>query len=171
MTMNEQQSMRVLRENLKPVFDSDLITDFSPSFAIDLEVLPGDVDPLGHMNNAVYVNWLDQVHLMHAFNLGITPEMIASTGRGLVVRHTNLTYLSAIRVNQIARVGTCITFCDERLRMQRQFQMVLLDDGPTLLRGSIEYVSVDYQRGKPARMPGEFAEALSSAAITPENCY
>jgi len=155
--------MKVLRDNLQPVINSPLINDFRPSFAVDLEVLPEDLDDLGHMNNAVYLNWLDQSHLAHTFHLGVTPERMRASGCALVVRHVDLVYLGASRLGEIARVGTCIADCDCKLRLQRRFQMVLRESGKTVLRGHIDYISVDFQKGRPMRMPGDYAEAFTAA--------
>lgn len=163
--------MQILRDNLQPIFNSDLIDDFQPSFAIDLKVLPEEVDGLGHMNNAVYVNWADQAHLMHTFQLGVTPEVIRSTGCALVVRHSDLLYLSAIREGETARVGTCITACDGKLRLQRQFQMVLPGAEKMVLRGVIDYISADYRKGRPMRLPSSYAEVFLAAVVKPVRPY
>ncbi len=152
--------MKILQENLVTTLDSKLITDFSKSFSIDLQVSKDDIDALGHMNNAVYVNWLDQAHLYHLFNLGITMDVIKTTQRGLVVRRTELDYLSALQENDLARVGTCVASCNGKLRLSRQFQIVQIRNGQTVLRGHIDYACIDFKKGKPRRMPAEFVKAL-----------
>ncbi|MBU3915779.1 acyl-CoA thioesterase [bacterium] len=157
--------MRVIQENLITTIDSDLITDFPRSFSIDLRVSKSDVDGLGHMNNAVYVNWLDQAHLYHLFNLGITMDVMKTCQRGLVVRHSEVDYLSALQENDLVRVGTCVASCDGKLRLCRHFQMVRRNDGVTVLRGLIDYVCIDYKNGKPRRMPAEFVNALVPAVL------
>ena len=160
--------MRVLSENLIAIQNSHQITDFSPSVSIELTATSDDIDALGHMNNAVYVNWLDQAQLVHTFSLGITPEVMKSTHCALVVRHTDLLYLAALREDETATIGTCITACDGKLRLQRRFQMVRRKDGLTLLRGEIEYVAIDFRKGRPRRMPGIFADILTKAIVEQE---
>ena len=160
--------MDVLQKNLTTSINSGLITDFSGSFSIDLKVSIADIDDLGHMNNAVYVNWLDQAHLYHLFHLGITPRVMKTTQCAMVVRHTELTYLSALRENEVATVGTGIAACDGKLRLHRRFQMVRRDDKQTVLRGRIDYVCLDFKKGKPQRMPEVFKKALLSSVIKQE---
>lgn len=152
--------MKVIKEGLTPVLNSKLITDFTTSFAIELTVETEDIDGLGHMNNAIYVNWLDQAHLLHTFSLGVTPEVMQSTSCGLVVRHSNLLYLLGLKENDTVLVGTQIKICDGKIRLFRQFQMVELKSKQTALRGTIEYICVDFARAKPRRMPVEFSSAL-----------
>ena len=154
--------MDVLQKNLTSTVDSDLITDFSHSFSIDLQVVTSDIDDLGHMNNAVYVNWLDQAHLYHTFNLGITPEVMKATQCALVVRHTELFYLLPLRDREMARVGTRIAECDGKIRLKREFQIVNLSDRKTILRASIDYVCINFINGKPKRMPEIFVSSLST---------
>ncbi|MCP4754693.1 MAG: acyl-CoA thioesterase [Proteobacteria bacterium] len=157
--------MKVLQDNLEITENSELIKDFPQSFAIDLSVSEEDIDELGHMNNAVYVNWMDQAHLAHTIHLGITPSVFRQTQCGLVVRRSELDYLSAAFRNDVIRIGTCVGRCDGRLRLRRLFQMVRVDDDTTLLRGLIDYVCIDLEKGKPRRMPREFSEAFVPASI------
>jgi len=157
--------MQFLRDGASTSEGSDLITDFSNAFAVDLEVMPDDIDGLGHMNNAIYVNWLDQANLLHTFHLGITSEVMQQTGCALVVRHTELTYLAPLRQGDVARVGTCVSACDGRLRLQRSFQMVRVPDGLTMLRGTIDYICIDYKKGKPKRMPEFYSRVYSTSII------
>ncbi len=152
--------MDVLQKNLTSIVNSDLITDFTRSFSIDLQVTTSDIDELGHMNNAVYVNWLDQAHLYHTFHLGITPEVMKATQCALVVRHTELFYLLPLKENEMARVGTCVAKCDKKIRLEREFQIVRLEDRQTILRGSIDYICIDFIKGKPKRMPEIYASSL-----------
>jgi len=152
--------MKVIKDNLTPVLNSQIITDFPASFSIELTVGPESIDGLGHMNNAVYVNWLDQVHLLHTFHTGVTAAVMKSSHCGLVVRHSDLHYLVALKEKEKVLIGTRIVKCDGRLRLHRQFQMVELKNQQTALRGTIEYICVNFTKGKPQRMPAEFSQAL-----------
>jgi acyl-CoA thioester hydrolase len=67
-----------------------------------------------------------------------------------------------------------VTLNDKKLRAERRFQVIRLDDGRTLLRARSFYVCTDLTTGKPTRMPAEFktgfqllpavAEALKQSA-------
>jgi hypothetical protein len=41
-----------------------MATDAGP-FEIEVQILPGDVDGMGHANNIVYVRWVQEVALAH----------------------------------------------------------------------------------------------------------
>ncbi len=148
-------------EDLKIFHHSKKISDFTRSFSIDMQVTDNDMDALGHMNNAVYVHWLDLAHLTHCFHLGVDHDVFRQTQCAMVVRHTALTYLSAAFLNDMIRVGTRIESCNGKLRLRRLFQMVRLSDDVSVLRGSIDYACINYMTGKPQRMPGEFIKAFA----------
>lgn len=52
-----------------------------------------ECDPLGHVNNAVYLNYLEQVAIDHAASLGWTADaLIAEAGAAFVARKHEITY-------------------------------------------------------------------------------
>ncbi len=84
--------MSSVSEVLATTADSPLLHDLKNSFAIDLTVSPDQIDGFSHVNNAVYIQWLDQVHWAHLAHLGISYEEIVRTSCGFVVYHTEVTY-------------------------------------------------------------------------------
>ncbi|MCP4750945.1 MAG: acyl-CoA thioesterase [Proteobacteria bacterium] len=156
--------MRLFQDQYTVDEDSILIDDFPNPFSIRLTVVEENLDPLGHVNNAVYVNWIDQAHLAHCGALGMTAAIFRKIQSALVVRHTELDYLSASKLGDLIKIGTCIESCDGKLRLRRLFQVVRSEDGITILRGRIDYVSINLKNGKPRRMPPEFVEAFGLAA-------
>jgi acyl-CoA thioester hydrolase len=116
----------------------------------------GDTDAYGHVNNAVYLEWLDAAAWAHSAALGITAEQCAAARRGMVVWRSQLHYLAPAFAGDEIEVATWIVFTDGRLRVDRRFQVRRLRDARTLLRGLIHYVCADLERGRPCRMPSEF---------------
>ena len=52
-----------------------------------------EIDGYGHVNNAVYVTWLDDCAWAHSTDRGIPPEMCRRLGRGMAVWRTQINYL------------------------------------------------------------------------------
>jgi acyl-CoA thioester hydrolase len=48
---------------------------------------------------------------------------------------------------------------DGRLRAERRFQVIRLPDGTTLARARVDYVCINLDSGRAARMPEIFARA------------
>jgi acyl-CoA thioester hydrolase len=118
-----------------------------------------DIDGYGHVNNAVYVGWLDQTAWAHSSALGVPPEYCVDGRRGMAVWRTQVNYLApAFEADQVA-IGTWIVGSDSRLRVSRRLQMLRVTDGRTLLRALIHYVCIDLDSGKPRRMPPEFVSS------------
>jgi acyl-CoA thioester hydrolase len=117
---------------------------------------PADIDSYGHVNNAVYVAWLDQAAWSHSAALGVPQEACIGGRRGMAVWRTQINYLAPAFNGERIDIGTWIISNDSRLRVARRFQIVRTTDRRTLLRALLHYVCIDLDSGKPKRMPPEF---------------
>lgn len=117
-----------------------------------------DIDAYGHVNNSVYLRWLDETAWAHSTALGVTPEDCVKLCRGMVVWKSQLNYLAPAFAGDALEVATWLVFVDARLRADRRFQIVRAADRRTVLRGLIHYVCADLESGRPKRMPAAFAE-------------
>lgn len=149
-------------ETLRSEVNSKYLNELIQSFSIDIKVEEKDLDGFGHVNNANYIQWLDQVHWMHLAHMGIAEAEINEFNWGFVVRDTTATYLAPLLEEEIVQVGTSITEFDERFRMTRKFQLVRLRDNTTVLQAEIKYVSVDLKKGTPKRVPSKLTDKILS---------
>ncbi len=131
--------------------------DLPSTFVHRVSALASDIDEYGHVNNAVYLRWLDETAWAHSTALGVPPEHCVRVRRGMVVWRSQLHYQSPALAGAALEVGTWLVFEDGRLRVDRRFQIRRPSDGRTLLRGLIHYVCADLDSGRPRRMPPEFA--------------
>lgn len=66
-----------------------------------------ECDPLGHVNNAVYLNYLEQVAIDHATALGwSSAALLAKAGALFVARRHEIDYLQPAYENDLLRVRT-----------------------------------------------------------------
>jgi len=117
-----------------------------------------DIDGYGHVNNAVYVRWLDHAAWSHSTELGLSPDSCIGGRRGMAVMRTQLHYISPALEGDRLEAATWIVESDHRLRCSRRFQIRRAADGRTLLRALVHYVCIDLDSGRPKRMPPEFVE-------------
>jgi acyl-CoA thioester hydrolase len=115
-----------------------------------------EIDGYGHVNNAVYVAWLDDCAWAHSTERGISPALCSTLNRGMVVWRTQINYLRAAMEGDPLEVATWPVRNDNKLRIERRFQIRRTSDGETLLRALLHYVCIDLQTGRPKRMPEEF---------------
>lgn len=136
--------------------------DHPTPFTLPLRVQAAHIDLMGHVNNVVYLKWLEDVAWARSVALGLGPAQYEALGHGMVVRQHELTYLQAARLDEPLLLATWITGAD-RLSLHRAFQFVREADGTTVFRGRTHYVCVDIAEGKVRRMPAAFAQAYGAA--------
>jgi len=134
--------------------------DFAEPHLVCVEVRPEDIDAYDHVNNAVYLSWLDRVAWSHSAKLGISLEQcVTALRRGMAAHRTEIDYLRAAMLGDQVLVGTWIAASDGKLRVERRFQIRRAGDGETLARARIDYVCINLDSGRAARMPEMFQRA------------
>lgn len=132
--------------------------DFPNPHVIELEVEAGDIDAYDHVNNAVYLTWLDRAAWSHSAALGVPLEQCLDLRRGMAALRTEIDFLRAALEGDRVRVATWIA-AGGRLRVERRFQVVRVADAATLARARTEYVCINLDSGRAVRMPELFARA------------
>lgn len=134
----------------------DLNWDLPDPFTIPITPKADDIDNYGHVNNAVYVGWLDACAWQHSLHVGVSKDDCDRLCRGMVVRKTQIEYIRPCFEGDQLHVGNWVTYADGRLRASRRFQILRESDGATMLRALLHYVCIDLESGRPSRWPDEF---------------
>jgi acyl-CoA thioester hydrolase len=137
--------------------------DLSNPFVIEIQVTADDIDGLGHANNAVYVSWLERCAWRHSQFLGLDLAEYRRLDRAMAVVRHEIDYLASAYEGQQLQMATWIVESDQRLKMDRRFQLIRPADGVTLLRAKTTFVCIELSSGKPKRMPAEFVEGYGVA--------
>jgi len=130
--------------------------DLPGPHVVQLEVVAADIDAYDHVNNSVYLSWLDRVAWSHSAALGIPLEECVRIRRGMAAHRTEIDYVRAAVLHDRIYVGTWIVGTDRRLRVERRFQVRRAPDGETLARARTDYVCINLDSGRAARMPDSF---------------
>jgi acyl-CoA thioester hydrolase len=126
---------------------------------VELNVQPADIDAYGHVNNSVYLTWLDRAAWSHSAALGMPLADCLALRRGMAAQRIEIEYLrAAVGADQV-RIATWIVQSDARLRCARRFQVWRPRDRATLARAGVDYVCINLDSGRAARMPGSFTRA------------
>lgn len=133
--------------------------DLPAPHVIELTVQPADIDAYGHVNNAVYLTWLDRVAWSHSAALGVPVQHCTRLRRGMAAQRIEIDYLRAALATEHLAVATWIVSSDGKLRVGRRFQVWRARDAHTLVRAAVDYVCINLDSGRAARMPAEFARA------------
>ena len=137
----------------------DAAFDFPAAHVIELDVQPADIDFYDHVNNAVYLTWLDRAAWSHSASLGVPLAQCLAMRRGMAAQRIEIDYLRAARRGDRIQAATWIVGADGRLRAERRFQIKRMADGATLARARIAYVCINLDSGRAVRMPEAFARA------------
>lgn len=128
-------------------------------------VVDTEIDEYAHVNNTVYLQWLDRIAWAHSAKLGMPLERCLKLRRGMAIRHTRVDYLEAAVVADDLLIATWIIASDGRLRCSRRFEILRVTDGKRALEAEIDFFCLNLDTGKPCRFPPEFVEYY---AVLPE---
>ncbi|HEY5645648.1 MAG TPA: thioesterase family protein [Pseudomonadales bacterium] len=139
--------------------------DLPKPFVIELTVPEAAIDSYGHVNNAVYLGWLERCAWAHSAAVGYPESRCIEMGRGMAVRKLNLEYLAACYRGDRILVANWLVANDGRLRATRRFQVINASRAEVSLRGEVLYVCMNLESGRPVRMPPEFLAAYQVTAV------
>jgi acyl-CoA thioester hydrolase len=74
--------------------------------SLEVVVVANEIDALGHVNNAVYVQYLEMVATAHAERLGMGLEVMRSLEAIPVIREHHLKYLRPAKLGDVLTVHT-----------------------------------------------------------------
>jgi acyl-CoA thioester hydrolase len=133
--------------------------EFAAPHLVSVGVQPDDIDAYGHVNNAVYLRWLDLAAWSHSAALGLSIDACTRLRRGMAALRIEIDYVRAALPGDRVAVATWIAESDRKLRVTRRFQLRHADDGGTLARATTQYVCLNLDNGRATRMPPEFSAA------------
>jgi acyl-CoA thioester hydrolase len=116
-----------------------------------------ELDENGHVNNAVYLQWAENLTADHAEAAGFGREWSLEHGGAWLVRRHEVTYHQpALRGDEVE--GTVRVLALGAVRGLRHTRFVRAGDGELLAEVRSEWVWVNIPDGRPARVPSELMD-------------
>ena len=122
-----------------------------PVFEMELTARPEHIDVLGHVNNAVWVQWMEQVAVAHWESVADPAHKDAYFW--VVVRH-EIDYLRAALEGDRILARTWVGDAPQGAQFDRHMQFVA-QDGKTCVRARSWWAIIDKAAGRPIRVPPE----------------
>jgi acyl-CoA thioester hydrolase len=149
----------------------ELDWDYPEPYVIEHTASEDEADGYGHVNNSVYLRWLDQCVWAHCAAVNMGPDLCRQLNRGFAAIRHEIDYITSAYPGDRVAVANWVTHNDGRLRAERRFQIIRVKDRRTLLRARSYYVCTDLTTGRPARIPDQFKTGFQvlpsvAAAIT-----
>jgi acyl-CoA thioester hydrolase len=154
----------------------------APVFETYIRVRFHEVDALGHVNNAAYLNYLEQAAIDHASTLGLDLPRLRELGGVFVARRHEITFLKPAFAGDLLRVLTwlgkprgarierhSLVSREADARAGTAFTGRLregpleLDQGTLVVRATTEWVFAD-PRGQPRRIPSVVIDLFRAQA-------
>ena len=129
-----------------------------PVFEMSLKAGPEHIDELGHVNNAVWVQWIQQVAVAHW-------EAVASQAHKdayfwVVVRH-EIDYLRPAHEGDVVIIRTWIG--EARGARSERLMEFAGPDGKVCVRARTQWAIIDEALGRPIRVPREVVAPFLAA--------
>jgi acyl-CoA thioester hydrolase len=125
-----------------------------PPFTLDFTAAPEHIDELGHVNNAVWVQWIQQVAVAHWESVADAAHKDAYFW--VVVRH-EIDYLRAAYEGDRITATTWVGDEPKGARFDR-FVELAGNDGRVCVRAKTSWAIIDKASGRPIRVPAEVVE-------------
>ncbi len=123
------------------------------AFSHEFVVGETTIDENGHVNNVVYVQWMQDVAILHSADCGGTAATHA-LGCSWIVRNHQIDYLApAFAGEGVIAITWVVDF--RKVRSLRKYAFLRKRDNKVLARGQTEWVFVDQSSGRPRPIPRE----------------
>lgn len=164
--------------------DTEVDWGACPQFEIAMQARFHEADLLGHVNNAVYLHYMEQAAIEHATYVGLTMEASRAFGGVFVARRHEIEFLRAAYPGDVVRVQTWL-LASRGARVTRCYQIYRAEDPAgepftgriplpepplssqaVLVRAVTEWVFMA-EDGRPRRIPEGIQSLFSKAAGAP----
>lgn len=128
-----------------------------------VEVRWGDMDEMGHVNNAVYFTYLESARIQLFSALGLGGPMTADR-KGMSLAHAGCNFRAEVKYPSVLEIGTVVTKVGTA---SFHLAHVFLREGTDQLvaDGNSVVVWTDYTRGKSEPLPADVRARLMAFTI------
>lgn len=127
------------------------MTDRPRAFEMTITIQPDDIDALKHVNNVVYLRWVQEVAAAH-WEAIATPEMKQKYS-WVVLRH-EIDYKNPAFLGDSLTAGTWVSTC-EGVRSVRNVEIYQATSGKLVAEAKTTWCLLDAQTAKPRRIEND----------------
>jgi acyl-CoA thioester hydrolase len=128
------------------------------TFEITVRVEPDDIDALGHVNNIVYLRWVQDIAVAH-WRAAAAPEHQAAV-MWVVLRH-EIDYKYPARSGDEILVRTRVG-AGEGIRFERHTDILRSPDQKLLAQARTVWCPIDPKTGRPCKVPAGIRSLFSA---------
>jgi acyl-CoA thioester hydrolase len=127
-----------------------------------------DLDLAGHVNNAVYLSYLEECAIQDAVSRGWpVSRMLEEANFAIVARRYRIEYRQPAYLNDELEVSTWIAEV-RRVTAVRHYTVRRVSDGALLARARARWAWINPENGRPVRIPPNFVEDFGENIVPSE---
>ena len=130
----------------------------SDIFDLKIQVKPEDIDSLGHVNNVVYMHWMQDVATAHIEALGLGLKQYQELKHAMVAVEHHVQYRKAAFLDDQLVLRTWLNDLNS-LYSFRQYAIYRHKDQSLLFTASTKWACIELATGRPKRMSPTFLQA------------
>ena len=130
----------------------------SAIFDLNLQVQPEHIDILGHVNNVVYIQWMQDVALAHIEQRGLGLTQYLELKHAMVAVEHHVQYRKAAIEGDELILRTWLDHIDA-LYSYRKYAFYRPKDQSVLFVGNTKWACIEIATGRPKRMSPSFIQA------------
>ena len=117
-----------------------------------LKVRSYECDSYGHVNNAVYLNYLEFARHEYLKHIALSLDELRNAGFAMLVAEIRIRYRIPALTDQTLHI---VTTPVKRSRLSGVLEQTILRDAQTVAHAEVKWVCVD-KEGRPAPLPERF---------------
>ncbi len=119
-----------------------------------------ELDSNGHVNNSVYVGWVEEIATRHAEAAGYGRAWTEARGGAWVIHHNDITYRRPAVYGDEVEVRVRVELI-RGARGVRRTWIRRAADGELLCEALTEWAWIDRMTGRPSRVPRELVDRVA----------
>ncbi len=135
----------------------------SSVFDLQVTVQPEHIDPLGQVNNVMYLQWMQQVASAHVDALGLGLKEYLALKHAMVPVEHHVQYRKPAFVGDQIILRSWLSDLDA-LYSYRQYAFFRRQDQALLFVGKTQFACIEIATGRPKRLSPSFIQAYQPVA-------
>ena len=142
----------------------------SALFDLDIQVEEHHIDVLGHVNNVVYMQWMQDVATAHVDALGLGLKQYLELKHAMVAVEHHVQYRKAAFLHEKIVLRTWLDDINA-LYLSRQYMFYRPADQAIVFAAQTKWACVEIATGKPKRLSPTFTQAYQpiKSSVNPFN--
>ncbi|MDO4574031.1 MAG: thioesterase family protein [Planctomycetia bacterium] len=127
----------------------------------EINIIPGYLDAMQHVNNVWYVQWMQDVAIEHSTAQGWGTQQYLDFGAAWFVRRHTIDYIHPLKAGDTVVVETWVQEM-KHVSCLRQYRFTRAADNEIIATAETKWGLVSLSTGRPTRIPAEMLERFTS---------